>query len=86
MDRKGKKPAKKKEPFKLSFEEKTEAEFEKYFKETRASTTLTKATLVKYSKSNTTLPDDLHYNMDTLFQLFSKPKVLVSLKSEEYLG
>ena len=66
----------KKEPFFIKYHE--DVNFDIYFKETRAATTLSKSTLDKYSKSNTTLPEDLHYETDKLFRLFSKSKMMVS--------
>ena len=69
----------KKEAFKLEYD--VEINFENNFKETRAATTLTKGTLDKYSKSITTLPEDLHYDADKLFRVFIKPKILVGLSS-----
>ena len=53
-------------------------DFKEKFKETKAATTLTKATLEKYSKTPAILPVDLHYNGDDLRLLFEKPVVLVS--------
>ena len=67
----------KKEPFKLEYD--VEINFENNFKETKKATTLTKGTLDKYSKSLTTLPEDLHYDADKLFRVFIKPKILVSV-------
>ena len=58
---------------------KEEIDFDAYFKESRASTTLTKATLDKYSNAQTTLPEDLHYDADQLFKLFANPKLMVSI-------
>ncbi len=53
-------------------------DFESYFKQNpRAATTLSKSTLDKYSKSSTTLPEDLHYDADKLFRLFLKPDMMV---------
>ena len=43
----------------------------------RAATTLTKATLDRYGKAQTTLPEDLHYDADCLFKMFEKPKLMV---------
>ena len=71
-----KKPRGKKEPFRIDY--KDEVDFDSHLKNTRAATTLTKATLVKYSKSQTTLPKDLHYNGEKLFKLSLKPKLMVS--------
>ncbi|XP_022097671.1 condensin complex subunit 2-like [Acanthaster planci] len=70
------KKAKTKKPvFRIDYEE--DVNFDKYFSESKAATTLSKATLDKYSKSVTTLPGDLHYNPDSLFKLFLKPNFVV---------
>ena len=66
----------KKEPFYIKYNE--EINFDLYFKETRAATTLSKATLDKYSKTSTTLPEDLHYETEKLFRLFTRSKMMVS--------
>ncbi len=77
---KEKKKRKKKEVFYIKYSEKVD--FDKFFFQSRKgrkkNTTLSKATLDKYSKSKTTLPEDLHYDADKLFRLFSKGKTLVS--------
>jgi condensin complex subunit 2 len=65
----------KKEEVVLKYNE--DIDFGSYFKQSRAATTLTKATLDKYSQSQTTLPEDLHYDPDKLFRLFNKPKIMV---------
>ena len=65
----------KKPVFKIDYEE--QLDFTGYFKASKA-TTLTTATLTKYSKDKNTLPKDLHYDADKLFRLFSKSKVMVS--------
>lgn len=70
-----KKPKEKKQAFKLDFSE--TVDFDAFFKRTRASTTLSKSTLDKHSKGQTTLPEDLHYQAEKLFRLFVKPKVMV---------
>lgn len=68
----------KKPTFRIDFDE--EIDFEKLFKIAK-STTLTKATKSKYSKNQTTLPKDLHYEADKLFRVFRKPKLMVRLAS-----
>ena len=47
----------------------------------RAATTLTKATLDRYGKAQTTLPEDLHYDADCLFKMFEKPKLMVRMRT-----
>ncbi|CAH1783707.1 unnamed protein product [Owenia fusiformis] len=71
-----KKPREKKQAFRIDYDD-TEVDFDNYFKESRAATTLAKTTLDKYSKSQTTLPEDLHYEAEKLFRIFIKPKVMV---------
>jgi hypothetical protein len=44
----------------------------------QAATTLAKSTLEKFSSAKTTFPEDLHYEADSLFRLFTKPKIMVS--------
>lgn len=44
----------------------------------QASTVLAKSTLEKHSLTSTTLPEDLHYDFNSLLKLFLKPKLLVS--------
>ena len=72
-----KKPKEKKEAYVIDY--KQEVDFEACFKESRASTTLTKATLDKYSNAQTTLPEDLHYEADQLFKVFANPKLMVCM-------
>ncbi|XP_060588425.1 condensin complex subunit 2-like [Ruditapes philippinarum] len=57
----------KKQVFRIDFDE--EIDFESKFKISKA-TALTKNTLNKYSKDQTTLPKDHHYDADKLFRLF----------------
>ena len=66
----------KKAAFQIKYEE--DEDLEDCFKESKRSTTLTKSTLDKYSKSDKTLPEDLHYDAEKLFSLFIKPKIMVS--------
>ena len=75
---KNKKSKDKKEAFVIKYEE--DVDFDAKFKQTRAATMLTKATLDRYSKTQTTLPEDLHYDSDKLLKPFLKPKVMVSTK------
>ncbi|XP_070539700.1 condensin complex subunit 2-like [Ptychodera flava] len=65
----------KKPSFELNYAE--EGNFDKFFKVTKASTTLTKGTVEKWSESNTTLPEDLDYNPDKLFSLFVKTNIML---------
>jgi condensin complex subunit 2 len=48
-------------------------------KKTRAATTLVKSTLERYSKGQTTLPEDIHYDSDQLFKPFVEPDMPVSI-------
>ena len=75
----------KKEPFRVDLE--AEVDVDSHLKKTRAATTVTKATLVKYSKSQTTLPKDLHYDGEKLFKLSLRPRRMVrdSYESLPYL-
>ncbi|XP_045188524.2 condensin complex subunit 2-like isoform X2 [Mercenaria mercenaria] len=57
----------KKQVFRIDFDE--EIDFDSKFKISKA-TALTKNTLNKYSKEQTTLPKDHHYDADKLFRLF----------------
>ncbi|KAK3698761.1 hypothetical protein QZH41_014526 [Actinostola sp. cb2023] len=75
QDQQPKKKRAKKEAFKVDFEK--ELDVKQYFSKGRAATTLAKSTLEKLSSVKTTLPEDLHYNADNLFRLFTKPKILV---------
>ncbi|KAK3096126.1 hypothetical protein FSP39_023492 [Pinctada imbricata] len=64
----------KKPVFKIDYD--AEKEFTNYLKPSKA-TTLTTATLTKYSKDKNTLPKDLHYDADKLFRLFCKSKLMI---------
>ena len=66
----------KKEPFSVQYDE--IVDHDSYFKEKRAMTSLSKATLDKYNKMGITLPEDLHYNVERLFQLFCNAELMVS--------
>ncbi|XP_072030465.1 condensin complex subunit 2-like [Amphiura filiformis] len=70
----GKKTRTKKEPFRINFEVELD---EKPFSTSRAATTLSKRTLSKYKQTSTMLPEDVHYNPDKLFKLFSKTNYIV---------
>ena len=73
------KKSKSKEPFSVTWDD--NADFEWNFKVTKAATTVTKTTLDKHSKQQTTLPDDLHYDAKQLLKLFSMPSVMVRIFS-----
>ncbi|KAL4231117.1 hypothetical protein ACF0H5_008700 [Mactra antiquata] len=57
----------KKQTFRLDFDEKID--FDSLMKPSK-TTSLTKSTLTKYSRDQTTLPKDHHYDADLLFRLF----------------
>lgn len=64
-----------KEPFRIDFN--GTHDFDKLFFQGKASTVLAKSTLEKHSLTSTTLPEDLHYDFNSLLKLFLKPKLLV---------
>jgi hypothetical protein len=74
---KSQKTKSKKAPFSLSYEK---GELEKKFKASKA-TALTKATLQKYTKKKTTLPEDLHMEADRHFKLFLRQSIMVGCSS-----
>ncbi|XP_071793554.1 condensin complex subunit 2-like [Asterias amurensis] len=74
-EEKGKKSQTKKPVFRIDFSQ--EVDFAKYFSESKAATTLSKATLDKNKKNSNTLPEDLHYDPDDLFKLFLKPNFVI---------
>ncbi|XP_038070775.1 condensin complex subunit 2-like isoform X2 [Patiria miniata] len=79
------KKAKAKKPvFRIDYDK--DVDFDKYFSESKAATTLSKATLDKYSKNVTTLPGDLHYNPDSLFKLFLKPNFVADDDDDHEVG
>nr|KAG5690048.1 hypothetical protein BaRGS_009855 [Batillaria attramentaria] len=55
------------------------------FKASKA-TALTKATLQKYSKKKTTLPEDLHFQADKLFRLFLRHKIMIKRQVTDAIG
>ncbi|NXH44284.1 CND2 protein, partial [Dicaeum eximium] len=65
-----------KKPFEINFDE--EIDFEPYFRKTEAPTTLSKSTLKRRNKQNTTLPEDFNYDPKQLSQLYLKPHITVS--------
>jgi len=65
-----------KEAFLATFDESIDLDWS--FKVTRATTTVTKVTLEKHSKQQTTLPEDLHYDANLLMRLTSMPSVMAS--------
>ncbi|XP_075767172.1 condensin complex subunit 2 isoform X2 [Pelodiscus sinensis] len=62
-----------KKDFELNFDE--DIDFEMHFRKTRAATTLAKSTLDNQNKKGTTLPEDFHYDPDSIIQLSLKPAV-----------
>ena len=50
-----------------------------HYKVTKAAITVTKTTLDKHTKQQTTLPEDLHYDAKQLMKLFTMPSVMVCL-------
>ena len=70
------KRTKAKEAFVATFDESIDLDWS--FKVTKAATTVTKVTLEKHSKQQTTLPEDLHYDADQLMRLTSMPPVMAS--------
>jgi len=70
------KRTKTKEAFAVTFDESVDLDWS--FKVTRAATTVTKVTLEKHSKQQTTLPEDLHYDANQLMRLTSMPPVMAS--------
>ncbi|XP_059823119.1 condensin complex subunit 2 [Hypanus sabinus] len=73
LDKNRKKKPKK--AFEIDFEEKIK--FENHFRETRAATTIAKATLDRRNGKLTTLPTDFHYDPDTITCLFLKPSIKI---------
>ena len=71
------KRTKAKEAFLVSCDESIDLDW--HLKVTKAATTVTKVTLEKHSKQQTTLPEDLHYDANQLMKLSSMPSVMVSL-------
>nr|XP_041576468.1 condensin complex subunit 2 isoform X2 [Taeniopygia guttata] len=66
--------------FELDFDAKID--FESYFRQTKAPTTLSKSTLKRHNKRNTTLPADFNYDPQNLLRLFLKPHVKVRPSSD----
>ncbi|KAK6185759.1 hypothetical protein SNE40_007921 [Patella caerulea] len=62
-----------------------DVDLEKPFRKSKA-TTLTKATLSKHKKNQTTLPEDQHYDADKLFSLFNKPKIMIKRQTASDVG
>ncbi len=63
------------EKFLIDF--KTPKDFSTAFARSRALTTLSQTTLDKAVASSLTLPDDIHYHVESLTKLFTKPKLKV---------
>lgn len=72
------KKSKTKQPFSVVFDDNVDLDWN--FKVTKAATTVTKTTLDKHTKQQTTLPDDLHYDAKQLMKLFTMPSVMVCAK------
>ncbi|XP_041477580.1 condensin complex subunit 2-like isoform X2 [Lytechinus variegatus] len=71
-----KKAASKKPVFRLNYDE--DIDFDKFFGESKASTTLSQATLNKYNKSELTLPDqDDDYKPTSLLKMFLRPNFMM---------
>merc|ERR1712048_989192 len=62
---------KQKENFRIDFDE--EVDFNKFFREGRASTHLKDSTLEKLDKIQTMIPEDIHYEVESLFKLYLRP-------------
>ncbi|ELU01811.1 hypothetical protein CAPTEDRAFT_224498 [Capitella teleta] len=69
------KKTKEKSVFSIDYEK--EEDLDSKLKKTRAATMLTRATLDRYSKSQTTLPEDLHYETEQLTKPFTKPEIMI---------
>lgn len=71
-----KKAASKKPVFRINYDQ--EIDFDKFFGESKAATTLSQATLNKYSKTESKLPDhDDDYKPASLVQMFLRPKFMM---------
>ena len=70
------KRAKVKEAFLVGFDESVDLDWS--LKVTKSATTVTKVTLEKHSKQQTTLPEDLHYDASQLLKLWSMSSVMAS--------
>ena len=70
------KRTKAKETFSVTMDESIDLDW--HFKVTKAATTVTKVTLEKHSKQQTTLPEDLHYDASQLMKLSSMSSVMAS--------
>ena len=80
--KKGDKSKGKKTVFRIDFDE--EIDFDSKFKKSKG-TALTKNTLNKYSKDQTTLPHDHHYDADKLFRLFLQKARMVGIDACFYV-
>ncbi|ESO96826.1 hypothetical protein LOTGIDRAFT_231660 [Lottia gigantea] len=78
-----KNPKAKKVDYTIDYE--GDVDLEKPFRKSKA-TTLTKATLTKHTKTQTTLPQDQHYDADKLFKLFNKPKIMIKRQTASDVG
>lgn len=74
----------KKEPFFFNFDDPPKIDFSKAFAPPgKASITLSNNVLKKNSQSNNLLPEDVHYELRMLTQLFNKPRCRVSLNKRK---
>ncbi|XP_028654313.1 condensin complex subunit 2 [Erpetoichthys calabaricus] len=80
----GKKQKKLKQAFELNFNE--DVNFETYFKQSRAATTIGKSLRDKVSKKRTLLPAEFHYEPCNLTRLNLKPSVMISKKGKKRIS
>ncbi|XP_076436005.1 LOW QUALITY PROTEIN: condensin complex subunit 2-like [Babylonia areolata] len=69
--------------FQLTYEK--AGDLDSKFKASKA-TALTKATLQKYTKKKTTLPEDLHFQADNLFRLFHRHNIMIKRQDTGTIG
>ncbi|XP_051896987.1 condensin complex subunit 2 [Pristis pectinata] len=82
LDKNRKKQLKK--VFEIDFEE--DINFENHFRETRAATTISKATLDRHNGQLTTLPTDFHYDPNNITCLFLKPSIKIKRTVKESIS
>ncbi|KAK7110884.1 condensin complex subunit 2-like [Littorina saxatilis] len=83
LNSKSQKSKSKRPPFHLTYEKTNDLEGK--FKASKA-TALTKATLQKYTKKKTTLPEDLHFQADKLFRLFHRQNIMIKRQETGEIG
>lgn len=71
--------AKQRQIYRIDLEE--DIDFDAHFRPSK-HTSLTKTTLNKYSKDQTTLPKDHHYDADTLFKLFLMKRKMIRRQTD----